>query len=70
MYRTFFACKTEDNSFVINKRRDRLIHSHGWIILYRTPFPLEVPWATWSMGIQRIEDHLSKLLMGSGLQAS
>jgi hypothetical protein len=70
MYRTFFACKTEDNLFVVDKRRDRVIHSDGWTILHRTPFPLEVPWSTWSIGIQRIEDHLSKLLLGSGLQAS
>jgi hypothetical protein len=69
MYRTFMACMTEKNAFTIDSRRDKVIHSHGWTIVYRTPFPLEIPWATWSIGVAQIEGHLSKLLVGSGLEA-
>lgn len=65
VYRTFFACKTEQNPFEIDKFRDRVVHSHGWTILHRVPFLLLVPWATWSMSIKRIEDHLDKLRTGS-----
>jgi hypothetical protein len=69
VYRTFFACKAEQNPFEVNKSRDHVIQSHGWTILYRVPFPLEVPWATWSMGIQRLDDHLNTLRVGSGVRA-
>jgi hypothetical protein len=69
VYRTFFACKTEQNPFEIDKLRDTVVHSHGWTILYRVPFPLLVPWATWSMSIQRLDDHLNALRVGSGMQA-
>lgn len=51
-YRTFLACKTEQNPFGLHTSRDR-----------------EVPWATWSMGIRRLEDLLNTLQVGSGMQA-
>ena len=69
VYRTFFACQTEQNSFEINKMRDNVVHSHGWTIVYRVPFPLLAPWATWSMGTQRLEEHLNTLRVGSGVRA-
>ena len=65
VYRTFLACKTEQNLFEIDKLRDRVVHSHGWTVLYQVPYFLLVPWATWSMGIKRIEYHLDKLCIGS-----
>ncbi len=65
-YRTFFACKTEQNPFEVDRLRDTVIQSHGWTIVYRVPFPLEVPWATWSMGTQCLDDHLNRLAVGSG----
>jgi hypothetical protein len=65
VYRTFFACKTEQNPFEIDKLRDRVAHSHGWTILYRVPFLLLVPWATSSMSIKRLEYHVGKLRTGS-----
>ena len=68
-YRTFLASKTEQNPFRIDALRDYMVQSIGWTILYRVPFPLEVPWATWSMGIQRLEEHLNTLQVGSGLRA-
>jgi hypothetical protein len=68
-YRTFFACKTEQNPFGLDKLRDQVVHSHGWTILYRVPFPLEVPWATWSIGIQRLEGHLNTLRVGNVVRA-
>lgn len=69
VYRTFFACKAEQSLFGTDNPRDRIVHSHGWTILYRSPRFLEVPWATWSMGIKRLEDHLSKLRVGSSMRA-
>jgi hypothetical protein len=65
VYRTFVACKTEQNPFEIDKLRDRVVHSHGWTILYRVPFLLLKPWATWSMSIKRLEYHMDKLGFGS-----
>ncbi len=69
IYRTFFACKTEQNPFQIDKSRDNVVHSHGWTILYQVPFPLLVPWATWSMSIQRLESHMNTLQVGSSMRA-
>jgi hypothetical protein len=65
VYRTFLVCKTEQNPFEIDKFRDRVVHSHGWTILYQVPFLLLVPWATSSMSIKRLEDDLDKLRIGS-----
>ena len=69
VYRTFLACKTEQNPFEIDKWRDNVVHSHGWTILYQVPFPLLAPWATWSMSIHRLDDHLNTLRVGSGMRA-
>jgi hypothetical protein len=69
VYRTFFACKTEQNPFEIDKSRDNVVHSYGWTILYRVPFPLLVPWATWSMSIRCLDDRLNTLGVGSGVRA-
>jgi|SRR5579883_548252 len=69
VYRTFFACKTEQSFFGTDTPPDRVVHSHGWTILYRSPRFLETPWATWSMGIRHIEDHLNNFRAGSGVRA-
>ena len=69
IYRTFVACKTEQNPFEIDKLRDNVVQSHGWTIVYQIPFPLLVPWATWSMSIQRLEGHLNTLQVGSSMRA-
>jgi len=69
VYRTFFACKTEQNPFQVDKLRDNVVHSRGWTILYQVPFPLLVPWATWSMSIQRLEGHLNTLQVGSSMRS-
>ena len=69
VYRTFLACKTEQNPFEIHKLRENVVHSHGWTILHGVPFPLVVPWATWSMSIKRLDDHLNTLRVGSGVRA-
>ena len=68
-YRTFFAFKSEQNPFGMDRSRDHVVQSHGWIILYRVPFPLEVPWATWSMGIRYLNDHLNTLQVGPIVRA-
>jgi hypothetical protein len=69
IYRTFVACKTEQNPFEIDKLRDNVVQSHGWTIVYQVPFPLLVPWATWSMSIKRLEGHLNMLQVGSSMRA-
>jgi hypothetical protein len=60
-YRTFFAAKTKQTPVGLDTRRDCIVQSNGWTILIRAPFPLEVPWATWSMNIRYLERHLSTL---------
>jgi hypothetical protein len=57
MYCTFLACQTEQNPFGTNIAPDRVIQSHGWTALYRVPF-LQIPW---TMGAQRLDDHLNEL---------
>jgi hypothetical protein len=61
MYCTFFACQTEQNPFGIDIAPDRVIQSHGWTALFRVRF-LQIPW---TMGVQRLDDHLNKLRIGS-----
>jgi hypothetical protein len=69
IYRTFIACKTEQNPFELDKLRDNVVQSHGWTIVYQVPFPLRVPWVTWSMSIKRLEGHLNMLQVGSSMRA-
>lgn len=69
VYRTFLACKTEQNPFEIDKLRDRVMHSNGWTILYQVPYPLLSPWRTWSMSIHRLDDHVDTLRVGLGMRA-
>jgi hypothetical protein len=61
MYCTFLACQTEQNRFGIDIAPDRVIQSHGWTALFRVRF-LQIPW---TMGVQRLDDHLNKLRVGS-----
>ena len=69
VYRTFLACKTEQNTFEIEKLGNNVVHSHGWTIVYRVPFPLLNPLATWSMSVRSLVDYLNTLRVGSGVQA-
>jgi hypothetical protein len=64
VYRTFFACNTEQHPFGSDASRVRAIKSHGWTIVGRVPLPFEVPWATWSMSAPRLEEYLSMLRTG------
>jgi len=66
-FRTFLAIKSEHSPFGMDTRRDCIVQSNGWMILIRVPFPLEVPWATWSMGIRNLERCLNALRAGSGV---
>lgn len=61
VYCTFFACKTEQNLFGGDTAPDRIIQSHGWTTLFRVRF-LQIPW---TMGVQRLDDHLTNLRDGS-----
>lgn len=69
VYRTFFACKTEQSPFGTDTSPDRVVQSHGWTILYRVPRFLEAPWATWTMGIKRLDNYVKELRVRSGLRA-
>jgi hypothetical protein len=68
-YRTFFATKTKQTPVGLDTRRDCVVQSNGWTILVRAPFPLEVPWATWSMNIRYLEDRLDTLRVGFGVSS-
>jgi hypothetical protein len=58
---TFIACQTEQNPFGIATSPDRLIQSHGWTVLYG----VWLLWFSWTMGIQRLENNVKKLRVGS-----
>ena len=66
MYCTFFACQTEQNPFGIDIAPDCVIQSHGWTALFRVRF-LQIPW---TMGVQRLDDRLNKLPVGSVCEPS
>jgi hypothetical protein len=60
-YCTIIGCQTEQNPFKADASPDRVIRSHGWTVLSRVRY-LQIPW---TMGIQRLDDHLNKLVIGS-----
>jgi len=64
-YCTFIACQNEQNPFGTDISPDHLVQSGGWTALYRLRF-LQI---TWTIGIQRIENHLNKLRVWLGLRA-
>jgi hypothetical protein len=61
VYCTFVACETDHNPFGTDIKPDRLIQSGGWTAVYRVRF-LQIPW---TMSINRIDDHVNKLRVGS-----
>ena len=61
-YCTFMAYQTEQNPFGMDTSPDRVIQSGGWTVLFRVRWPSIIPW---TMSIQRLDDHLDKLLFGS-----
>jgi uncharacterized protein YceK len=61
-YCTFVAFQSNQYPFGSDTRSDRVIHSGGWTALYRIP-TLQV--ISWTMGIQRLDDHVNKLWAGS-----
>lgn len=63
-YCTFIACQTEQSPFGIDIAPDRAIQSHGWTALFRVRF-LQIPW---TMSVQRLEDRLNMLRVGSVLR--
>ncbi len=62
-YCTLIACQTQQNPFGTDTSRNHVIQSGGWTALYRIPF-LRTPWP-WTMGIQRLDDYVNKLQVGS-----
>ncbi len=60
-YCTFIACQTKQNPFGMDTSPDRVIQSGGWTVLCRVRY-LQIPW---TMGIQRLDDHVNKLRFSS-----
>ena len=60
-YCTFIACQTKQNPFGMDTSPDRVIQSGGWTVLCRVRY-LQIPW---TIGIQRLDDHVNKLRFGS-----
>lgn len=58
---TFVACQSEQNPFGKVGSPDRLIQSNGWTVLHGVWFL----WFSWTMGIQRLDHHVKKLLVGA-----
>jgi hypothetical protein len=54
---TLIACQTERDPFVGVTSWDRVVQSHGWTVLHGS----WLFWFSWTMGIKRIEDHLTRL---------
>jgi hypothetical protein len=61
-YSTFIAWQSKQNPFGSDTVSNRVIHSGGWTALYRIPVLQVIPW---TMSVQRLDDHLNKLRVGS-----
>jgi len=61
-YCTFIAFQSNQYPFGSDTWSDRVIHSGGWTALYRIPTLQIIPW---TLGIQRLDDHVNKLRVGS-----
>lgn len=57
---TYIACQTEQNPFGMLASSDRVTQKHGWTFLYGVWFLF----FSWTMGIRRLDNHLSKLRGG------
>jgi hypothetical protein len=64
-YGTFIACQTKQNPFGMDTSPGRVTQSGGWTVLCRVRY-LQIPWA---IGVQRLDDCVNKLGVGSGLRA-
>ena len=53
-YVTFIGAKAETDPFLLRYGREKVAHSKGWFVLFRTRFSL----LTWSLSTNRIEAHL------------
>ena len=58
---TLIACQTEQNPFGIVSRPARFIQSHGWTIVHGG----WLLWFSWTMGIKRLDDYMSRLRVGA-----
>jgi hypothetical protein len=54
---TLVAYQTEQNPFGVVTGVDRAVQTHGWTVLHGVWFL----WFSWTMGVKRLDDHLSKL---------
>jgi hypothetical protein len=57
-YCTIFGCQTEQDPFRVDASPDRVKRSRGWTVLCRVRYLQIIPW---TMGIQRLDDHVNKL---------
>lgn len=60
-YCTIIACQTKQNPFGSDTSPGRVIQSGGWAVLCRVRY-LQIPW---TIGIQRLDDQMNKLRVGS-----
>ncbi len=67
-YCTFIACQTHQNHFRTDSCRDCITQTDGWTIFTRSQV-LQTPWP-WTMGIQRLDDYVHKLQVGSACEPS
>jgi hypothetical protein len=58
---TLIACETEQNPFGVVSPPDRAIQSHGCTVVHGVWFL----WFSWTMGLKRLDDYMSKLRAGS-----
>ena len=58
---TLIVCQTEQSPFGKVTSPDRVIQSHGWTVLHGVWFL----WFSWTMGIERIDEHLNQLWAAS-----
>ena len=56
-YSTFIAVRTETNPFDNEAPEENIVHSNGWVALYRLRF-WQIPW---TLSIQRIDEQLEIL---------
>jgi len=54
---TFIACQTEQDPFQALASVDRVLESHGWMVLHGVWFL----WFSWTMRVSRIDKHIGNL---------
>jgi hypothetical protein len=56
---TYIACQTEQSPFGMSTSNEPVVQIHGWTVLHGVWFL----WFSWFMGMERLDRHLSYLLL-------